>query len=394
MAVKHVTDEVTKQLKDQLTCPVCFELYKKPKYLPCHHTYCVECLGKLVVQSNITCPECRKTSVVPSGGVKQLPHNFFIQNLVDEIVLKHRMEGEEEAKCDHCTSNDPVKAKCEDCGEFLCNHCLEHHKYSKEYQNHNLILLNEVQSKKESITIKPKSKFALCQEHELELNFYCVTCDQLVCQNCTMEDHLKHDHDTVNKMATKHRKELDKIMEPVAKMIKGLSIACKEVNDMRYEIGAQADDLDKEIDGYYEELHQRLQQQRDELKKELRKACKQKKKEVTLQLEQMEYTQTELQGIKERYDIMKNGSDQEALSMKKQVVDDVKRINDSYHKLNTHPVESATIKFVLVEEYKSSMPWFGHLSYDDVCPINYETLGFPEMVSKGERVEFKVLTKD
>ena len=183
-------------------------------------------------------------------------------------------------------------------------------------------------------------------------------------------------------------------MEPVAKMIKGLSIACKEVNDMRYEIGAQAEDLDKEIDRYYEELQRRLQQQRDELKKELHEACRQKKKEVTLQLEQMEHTQTELQGIKERYDIMKNGSDQEAPSMKKQVVDDVKRISDSYHKLNMHPVEFATIKFVPVEEYKSSMPWFGRLSYDDVCPVNCETLGFPEMVSKGERVEFKVLTKD
>ena len=239
MAVKHVTaNEVTKQLKDQLTCPICHELYRQPKYLPCYHTYCEECLGKLVVQSNITCPECRKTSVVPSGGVKQLPHNFFIQNLVDEIVLKHRMEGEEEAKCDHCTSNDPVKAKCEDCGEFLCNHCLEHHKYSKEYQNHKTVPLNEIQAKEEGITIKSKYKFVVCQEHELELNFYCVTCDQLVCQNCTTEDHLKHDHDTVNKMATKHRKELNKIMEPVEKMIEGLSIACKEVNDMRYEIGA------------------------------------------------------------------------------------------------------------------------------------------------------------
>ena len=43
---------------------------------------------KLVVQSNITCPECRKTSVVPSGGVQQLPNNFFINRLLDEVALK------------------------------------------------------------------------------------------------------------------------------------------------------------------------------------------------------------------------------------------------------------------------------------------------------------------
>ena len=386
--------EQMKKVTGHLSCPICYELYKKPKYLPCYHSYCEECLVKLVVQFNITCPECRKTSVVPSGGVKQLPNNFFINRLLDEVALKRKVEGKEEAKCDQCTRNDLVKALCLDCGEFLCNHCLEHHKYSKEYQNHNMMPLNEVRSKKEGITIKPKSKFALCPKHELELNFYCETCDQLVCHYCIMKDHLKHDHDTVKEMAIKHRKELDKIMEPVEKMIEGLSVARKIVSSTRGKIGAQADDIDKEIDRYYEELHQQLQQQRDELKKELHEACRQKKKEVTLQLEQMEHTQAELESIKELNGAMKNGSDQEALLMKKQVVDDVKRISNSYNKLDTQPVQSATMEFVPVEEYKKSMPQFGHLSHDDVCPVNCEALGVHEMVCKGENAEFKIVTKD
>ena len=116
-----------------------------------------------------------------------------------------------------------------------------------------------------------------------------------------------------------------------------------------------------EIDRYYEELHRQLQQQRDKLKKELHKACRQNKKQVILQLELMEHTQAELQGVKEKYSAMKNGSDQEALLMKKQVVDDVKRISDSYNKLDTQPVQSATMEFVPVEEYKNFMPQFGHL---------------------------------
>ena len=255
--------------------------------------------------------------------------------------------------------------------------------------------LNELRSKKEGITvtIKPKSKVALCQEHELELNFYCETCDQLVCHYCIMKDHFRHDHDTVKKMATKHRKELDKIMEPVGKMIEGVSVACKKVSNERNNIRAQVDDIDKEIDRYYEELHRRLHQQREELKKELHEASRQKKKEVTLQLEQMEHTQAQLESIKELNGAMKNGSDQEAFLMKKQVVDDVKRISDSYNKLDTQPVQSATMEFIPVEEYKKSMPQFGHLSHGDVCPVNCEGLGIPEMVSKGKKVNFKIITK-
>ena len=384
--------EQMKKVTGHLTCPICYELYKNPKYLPCYHSYCEGCLVKLVVQSNITCPECRKTSVVPSGGVKQLPNNFFINRLLDEVALKRKVEGEEEAKCDHCTREDPAEVLCLDCGTFLCNYCYGYHKYSKEYQNHNMMPLNELQSKKKDIIIKPKPKFALCPKHELELNFYCETCDQLVCQYCIMKDHLKHDHDTVKEVATKHRKELDKIMEPVEKMIEGLSMAHKEVSNTGNKIGAQADNIDKEIDRYYEELHRRLQQQRDELKKELHEACRQKKKEVTLRLEQMEHTQAQLQSIKELNGAMKNGSDQEALLMKKQVIDDVKGITDSYNKLDTKPVQSATMEFVPVEEYKKSIPLFGRLSDDDICSLNCET-DLPQYITEG-KVKFLVVTRD
>ena len=386
--------EQMKKVTSHLTCPICLELYKNPKYLPCYHSYCEECLVKLVVQSMITCPECRKTHVVPSGGVKQLPNNFFINRMLDEVALKRKVEGQEEAKCDLCVRGDAVEVLCLDCGAFLCSRCFDNHKYSKEYHNHNMMPLNELRSKKEGITIKPKSKlFALCQQHELELNFYCETCDQLVCQYCIMKDHLKHDHDTVKKMAIKHRKELDKIMEPVEEMIEGLSVTRKKVSNTRDKIGVQADDIDKEIDRYYEELHRRLQQQRDELKKELHEAFRQKKKEVTLQLEEMEHTQAQLESIKELNGALKNGSDQEALLMKKQVIDDVKRNSDSYNKLDTQPVQSATMEFVSVEKYKESMPLFGYLDDGDVYPPNCDA-NCPEWSLVGKALNIKVVAKD
>ena len=144
---------------------------------------------------------------------------------------------------------------------------------------------------------------------------------------------------------------------------------------------------------YYEELHQRLQQQRDELKKELCDASTQKKKEVTLQLEQMEHTQAQLESIKELKNAIKNGSDQEALLMKKQVTRDVKRISDSYNKLDIQPVQSATIEFIPVEEHKKSIPQFGHLCHGDVYPLNCE-VDCPKWSTEGKTVHVKVVTKD
>ena len=86
-----------------------------------------------------------------------MPNNFFINHLLDEVALKRKVEGEEEAKCDLCVGGDAVEVLCLDHGALLCGRCFDNHKYSKEYQNHNIIVpLNEVRSKKEGITIKPK----------------------------------------------------------------------------------------------------------------------------------------------------------------------------------------------------------------------------------------------
>ncbi|XP_065916064.1 tripartite motif-containing protein 2-like [Dysidea avara] len=395
-----------KKMTGHLACPICCELYKNPKYLPCYHSYCEACLtklqGKSANESSIACPECRRASVVPAGGVKDLPNNFFINRLLDEIALKRKVEGEEEVKCDLCVrrdSEDPVEVLCLNCSAFLCSRCTDNHKYSRDYQDHNMMPLNEVQSKKENVTVKPKAKFALCQEHEIELNFYCETCEQLVCHYCIMKDHLQHEHDTVKKVANKYRQQMDDMMKPVEKMIEGLSTAHNKVHGVKDEIGAKATSVDKEIDVYYEkvqrQLLQRLQQQKDDLKTELHKVLGQKQKEASLHLEKMEHSQAELESVKELNSAVKRGSDQEALLMKKQVMDNVKRLGELYDKLGTEPVECLAVEFECVKDFDKSFPQFGKLYIGpNISVANSEALNVPKMISKVEMVNFNVVTKD
>ena len=94
----------------------------------------------------------------------------------------------------------------------------------------------------------------LCQEHDVELNFYCGTCEQLVCHYCTTTDHNGHEHYTVKKMANKHRAELDKVIKSVEKMITELSKAHHTVTATRDNIHIQATEFDKQTDDYYDQL--------------------------------------------------------------------------------------------------------------------------------------------
>jgi len=47
----------------------------------------------------------RMANMVPPGGLKGLPNNFFINCIVDEMALKERL-GREEVSCDVCIRDD------------------------------------------------------------------------------------------------------------------------------------------------------------------------------------------------------------------------------------------------------------------------------------------------
>ena len=378
-----------KKAQNNLTCPVCYQLFKNPKYLPCYHSYCEGCLEKMQVQSKIICPECRKEAKVPAGGVKELPNNFFINRLVDDLILKKKVDGEQEVKCDECDEDDPVVSFCPECNSFLCHACNDHHKRNKRYRGHGVVPLTELKSNKDA-PIQAKMKIPLCEEHDEQLKYYCETCDQLVCMYCTVKKHNGHHHDSVKQMATKHRNELKKITDPVEGMIKNLSKAHDNIEKMMKKTRRQGEEVDKKIDQYYDELLQKLMKQKEEVKQHAHDAVSQKEKAMITQLEEVTSMQAKLMSMKELTDALEQCSDQEALSAKKQVTDHVHQLTNAYKKVNIQPVESAAMNFVPT---KDPFPVFGHL-FAYVNPHTSVVNNLPQCTLVGKKVEFTIITKD
>ena len=384
MAAKEV-----KKATVNLSCPICYQLFKNPKYLPCHHSYCEQCLEKMQVQSKIICPECRKEAAVPAGGVKDLPNNFFINRMVDELVLKRKVEGEEEVKCDECDEDEPVVSYCPECNMFYCQICNELHKRSKRFRGHGIVPLAELRSSK-SIPLEAKTlKVPLCKEHDEQLKYFCETCEQLVCMYCTVKEHNGHNHDTVKKMVTKHRNELKEVTAPVDEMIRDLSEAHDNIDKMGKKIRRQGDEVDKKIDQHYDELVKKLMKQKEQLKQRAHDAVSQKEKALRVQLGEMEYAQAEVLSMKELKDAIEKSSDQEALSAKKQVIDRMQQITDKFNKLNTDPVQSATMEFI---PSKESFPQFGQL-FTHIDPGACEVVNLPNHITLGKELKFSIITK-
>ena len=375
-----------KKAQNNLTCPVCYQLFKNPKYLPCYHSYCEGCLEKMQVQSKIICPECRKEAKVPAGGVKELPNNFFINRLVDDLILKKKVDGEQEVKCDECDEDDPVVSFCPECNSFLCHACNDHHKRNKRYRGHAVVPLTELKD----APIQAKVKIPLCEEHNEQLKYYCETCDELVCMHCTVTNHNGHNHGSVKQMATKHRNELKKITDPVEGMIKNLSEAHDNIEKMMKKTRRRGKEVDKKIDRYYDELLQKLMKQKDEVKQQAHDAVSQKEKAMITQLEEVASMQAKLMSMKELTDTLEQSSDQEALSAKREVTDRVQQLTNAYKKVNIQPVESAAMDFVPTKE---PFPVFGHL-FAYVNPHTSEVINLPQSTLIGKKVEFTIFSKD
>lgn len=76
-------------LQEELTCPVCLDLYRDPHLLPCGHNFCKTCLDRLKRQADrgrFRCPECRDSH--RCGSVFQ--KNFKLANIADDYRHRRR----------------------------------------------------------------------------------------------------------------------------------------------------------------------------------------------------------------------------------------------------------------------------------------------------------------
>lgn len=83
---------------DFLTCSICLERFNEPKILPCHHSFCYECISPLVNNHQVNCPICRRIHDVSNGFVAdfrsiQLLDNNWNQSRVQPSVTTRLLEN-------------------------------------------------------------------------------------------------------------------------------------------------------------------------------------------------------------------------------------------------------------------------------------------------------------
>ena len=335
------------QLEREITCGVCHDYYEKAKLLPCNHYYCSTCIEKMAASSRagpFDCPECRKETSLPPGGVAGLQPAFFVERLKDLHGKMARAEGKADAVCEQCATTAKSLAFCRQCAEFICEDCVAIHRKIKVFAGHVVSSLEELKKggvKNIPLKNAPPRK---CAEHDKKLKLFCFDCECLICRDCTIIDHVGHKFEFVNKCAPESRQTLRESLAPLQKVQADLAEAEKRLVSEEAKVGRQEEEVCRSIRRSFEQLKAVLERREAELVGKVGWLAQEKKNALAAQKTVLHVAQKEIQLLAEFLERnVESTSDQDLMSICTQLQSKVEEEEKRHQQLSLEPTTTADI---------------------------------------------------
>ncbi|KAL4235453.1 hypothetical protein ACF0H5_007089 [Mactra antiquata] len=278
-----------------ISCPLCQTMLKRPKCLPCLHSFCMDCLDKHIVKNTTSkdisfpCPVCQERTdapeklLKPDQWAKYFPSNPLIDSMLDVNDLKRG-----ERRCDPCKNTRKRSIAvmwCTSCREALCSTCTNSHRGMRLTRGHVVIEINEIRSKPVAAVIKDEK----CPNHDDQfLQFYCADHKEQCCPTCAIVTHRRCEsvlemnslgkEIRVKQKAEKLLKRLDaclttqqNVMTQKGSTRDALNFkkeeVLKEIRDLKTKMIELLNDMEKTFINEFDSLHEtRINELRDDIK--------------------------------------------------------------------------------------------------------------------------------
>ena len=319
------------KLEQQLTCPVCLDLYTNPKILPCHHSLCQECLEGLPQEREargdtyyLSCPTCRQRTEVPREGVGAFPVAFTLNNL-KEITQS-------------------LKNKASDPQQVTCN------------------------------------------DHDKPLDMFCVTCETVICHYCAIRTHEGHKHALVSDCYPKHYQMLHDSLKPVKGKKEALKKVLSDLAEREGEIRGRGEGVLEEINGMVEEMIGILRQSEKKLTEQVKRVTDAKLEMLSRQTKSVQTSLSLLEGVEDYVEqSLKTGTHQQVLSSKKQMMEHMSEVTTQINVEELRPIEKDDLRLIKESaETLKSLHHIGTVSYTALqeCKVKILEVGKSLMKKK------------
>ncbi|KAJ8245678.1 hypothetical protein GJAV_G00273310 [Gymnothorax javanicus] len=158
---------VSSLLEEELSCPVCSDIFKNPVLLSCSHSFCKDCVLQYWEQKGSQeCPVCRRRFSKPEP-----PCNLALRNMC-EVFLKERSQRAKAGSEELCSlHSEKLKLFCEEDQIPICVIC----QTSKKHKNHDV---QPVQEAAEEYKERLRTALAPLQEKLKAFNKVKLICDE------------------------------------------------------------------------------------------------------------------------------------------------------------------------------------------------------------------------
>ncbi|XP_077314730.1 E3 ubiquitin/ISG15 ligase TRIM25-like [Lithobates pipiens] len=197
-------------LRHELNCPICLEVYKDPVTLGCGHSFCLGCIHHQIGNHGrsraYNCPQCRQ----PSKSA--LKKNIVLSRLAERFHGGQPDEGRKVVFCVYCDFPVPAVKSCRQCETSLCADHLRKHNETVE---HTLLPPTADLGKRR------------CPVHGKIMEYYCTEDSVCVCASCRLDgEHTGHQAESLEEVSKKKiRPLLEKVIlerEKIEKKVQSL----------------------------------------------------------------------------------------------------------------------------------------------------------------------------
>ena len=308
-------------LREEVSCPVCTNIYTDPKQLPCLHSFCLHCLNQWHRTSHgrdtIRCPKCQALSRVPeSGDLKDLPTSFYLNGLIDVLAIRECKTSQ--VKCGNCDKSSSENSYCFQCCMFYCQDCIIGHNIMKTYKDHRVLALKEFQDKDYEDVMK-RPDFCPKEDHNKEeLKYFCKTCEMPVCQICVVLDHGGHNMKLIKEEAEIQKSEMKSFLENQRCNLQAKMKTVNQLDEEFAKLMQQGEDVKRDVQRFVDNLVAVIEAKKQNILSSLEKETRRSLDLVTERKTEIQRQITAIESALENTDkLLTRSSNAEIVQLKK-----------------------------------------------------------------------------
>ncbi|XP_040186859.1 E3 ubiquitin-protein ligase TRIM39-like [Rana temporaria] len=234
-------------LRDELSCSICLNIYKDPVTLRCGHNFCQECIDRVLdtqkASGLYTCPECREEfkerPVLSSARA--------LRNIAEMFFISQSDEKETGIYCTYCVDSPvPAIKSCLLCENSLCGKHLKVHAKSPEH-----VLSDPTNS--------PGNR--KCSIHKKIVEYFCTEERVCICVYCiAVGEHKGHPVESLDEASEKKKEKLRKDLEMMTSKKAWAEKQVQSLEERKTDVQEKAADVIERVTALFRDIRRELEE--------------------------------------------------------------------------------------------------------------------------------------